>query len=684
MKFSELLQRCAPIDFEFNGTKEARYNLVSVALDSSVTGLYSDWLHQDQEAKADLRTTLLTLRSYGNVLLAYNVDAEAKALISLGLNPIKFKWIDLQAEWKHLTNHNDRLRYGRHFIDGKIKRTFRREYGDQDDKRPHDRPPMNLLGCTFKMLNVSEEEIKEAYSIKNDLRDFIIKGKNLESRKDEILSYGESDIHELKDILIAMMREYKHLLRGEYDSEELIKEMLWRGESVARAAVISATGYPVNREKVINFKNNIPTLIKDCQEDINSQFPERPPFKWNKKENRYSVDTKAVKEYINESNYSAIWDKTAKGDMSLSLDAFERHYHYRHDFPRDNFGAQFLRWLKLNQSLNGFRPKSVTAKNRDTFFSYYGSDDRAHPYLNSYGAQSSRYQPKATGYLHLKASWMRSLVEPKPGRSIAAIDYGSQEFLLAALMSGDENMIKAYESGDVYLYFAKLAGAVPWDGKKSDYKEERNVFKSTTLGISYQMGAAALARKLSEDTGREFTTQDAYELINKFKNAYPDYQRWIESNEITYVEQGYLKLPDGWYMWGDNDNVRSVGNMPVQGFGATILRKAVQLCQDAGLSPIIVLHDALYVEIASTKLRLLSRFTEYMREAFAFYFAGEKKNLARDLVRLDGNLWGPDVKPGEIDVLGTKFKCERLYVDERGFSQYKQFSKYFIGQSSQN
>ena len=104
--------------------------------------------------------------------------------------------------------------------------------------------------------------------------------------------------------------------------------------------------------------------------------------------------------------------------------------------------------------------------------------------MNIYGAQSSRSQPAATGFLFLKPAWMRSLCQPNRGRAIASFDYGSQEFLISALVSKDKNMLWAYASGDVYLALAKLAGAVPQDGTKSEYKAERDLFKATTLGIS--------------------------------------------------------------------------------------------------------------------------------------------------------------------------------------------------------
>lgn len=658
------------LDFEYRKTHQARFDLVACSVtDGHFTKAI--WLHNDVTAQLKLKNFLLKYRDT-HTLLAFNVDAEGRSLISLGLNPIKFKWIDLQAEWKMLTNHNDTLGYGKQFIDGVFKTTTRKTWGE-DDGRPHDKAPVNLLGCTYKLLGKGSEE---DYEYKEAMRDLIINtvGGFNASQREKILEYCTGDILDLHAIYEAQMKHYKTLLNRK-EMERLPEQQLFRGETVARAALISSIGYPVDPIKVRNFTNNIPHIIKTCQEDINSLFPET--FRWNKKENRYSVNTKKVKEHIQKSKYVNKWARTDKKDLSLSLDAFEEFFSWRHDFPRDNFFAQFLRWLKLNQSLNGFRPKGANAKNKATFFSYYDGQ-RAHPYLNAYGAQSARYQPKATGFIHLKAAWMRSLVEPLPGKAICGIDYSSEEFILAALMSKDVNMIKAYESGDVYLYFAKLAGAVPWDGKKSDYKKERDKFKSTTLGISYQMGAESLANKLTADTGAVHTTGDGYEMINLFADAYPDYHAWIEENEHRYCEDDKLMLPDGWYMFGSNDNRRSVGNMPIQGMGSCILRRAIQLAQDAGLTVILPLHDALYIEFDSDDLSAVDTLEKCMRDAFAWYFKGETREKAHKMIRLDADIWSPDYEVGEFETPGgIKGKKSPIYIDERSGNEYKTFSKYF-------
>ena len=61
----------------------------------------------------------------------------------------------------------------------------------------------------------------------------------------------------------------------------------------------AAIGYPVVKNKVVNFTKNIPNIIRDLQEDINSQFPDMNLFrKTSKKAEKLSFNTKIVKAWI--------------------------------------------------------------------------------------------------------------------------------------------------------------------------------------------------------------------------------------------------------------------------------------------------------------------------------------------------------------------------------------------------
>jgi len=682
--------KIVPIDFEYNTTTEKTLNLVCASFE--VEGkLFEYWLYKDLGAYSKLKNHILKLRNEGFIFVAFNVVAEGQSFISLGIHPAKCKWIDLQAEWKMLCNHNHKFMYGKQLLKGKEVITSPPKYGTEKTVN-NSRPPQNMAGMVYKLLNVKIDT-----EHKDKIRDLIISNdsEKIIANKKAIMDYCTSDIKYLSKCWGIIKTEYHNYFKYSYkyskkQMEDLgltykdnpsnkitLKEVLYRGETVARTALMQSIGYPVNVEKAKNFAKNVPIILKEVQEDINSQFPEMKIFVWNKRENRYSLYQKELKQWAVDT-YGDKWLKTKTDNPSLSLDAFSKQFSYRHDYPRNNLGAQMLRYLKLQQSLNGFRPKSKFTKNRDTFFTFVGSDSRVRCYLNPYGAQSGRYQPKATGYLMLKPAWVRSLIEAPKGRAIIGMDYSSQEFLVSALLSNDKNMIEAYRSGDVYLYFAKLAGAVPWEGARKDYAFERDVFKSTVLGISYLMGHESLALKLTEDTGKLHTSEDSKSLISKFNKAFSDYITYTDSVYFYYTIRKFMKLADGFLMFGDNQNRRSVCNVPSQGMGSCILRKAIQLAQDAGLMVIMPLHDALYIECDSDKVKesvLLLR--DCMVKAFGFYF--EQSKLAEELIRVEADVWSQDFKDEIVNysIEDVEVKQQKTYVDGRAKKEYERFSKYF-------
>lgn len=688
-----MTKKYACIDFEYNGTSEEKLNLVCCSISfSNVDPVLEFWTHRDESERIRLVKAIKDLNDMGYIFLAFNVVAEAHSFISLGLDPTDFQWLDLQVEYKMLLNHNHEYMYGKQLYNGQVKKTSppkNKWQWTEEEKRAADnsKPQKSLASCLYKLLGIIVDT-----DHKNEMRDIIIRAnyEEIEANKKPIQDYCTSDTKYLFPAWLKVIEAYRKHLSSviviEKDGEKIekegyrptIEEVLYRGESAARTAKMISLGYPVNVDKVRKFAASVPDINKEMCEDINSQFEEgKKPFRWNNKEQRYSKQIKLWKQWIGESDYADTWMRTKKEAYSTSIDAFEKQFSWRHEYPRGNFFAQVMRYLKTQRSFNGFIPKSANAKNKETFFDSLGSDGRVRAWLNPYGSQSARFQPKATGFLPLKASWMRSMIEPKKGRAIASIDYGSQEFLIAALISKDMNMIDAYKSGDVYLYFAKLAGAVPWDGKKEDYAAERNLFKSTTLGISYNMGALGLSKKLTDDTGREVTEKEAQELINKFELAYPNYKKWIGDLRYTYDNYSRcIKLPDGWIMFGDNDNKRSVSNVPIQGFGSCILRQAIKNSQNSNLDIIFPLHDALYSEYLSQDFSAIDLLAESMKKAFVYYFDDDMKEHA-SLIRLDANVWSPDYEDGYFTTpKGLHVKSQKIYIDERSVSEYERFKKY--------
>jgi DNA polymerase-1 len=660
------------LDFEFSKTKEKDLNLVCCSTTVVGPDFHEEkdwWLHQCSLSYEMLKYYLQA--HVDKTFFAYSVEAEARSMLSLGIDVLKHKWVDLFIEYRMLKNHNHDLMHGLQLIDGKVKRTF--PYGEKGKD--------NLGAATYKLLKVIIDTEE-----KDEVRQIIIHGtpEEIEANKERIMRYCRSDITYLPKIRNAIAHYYPKVI-PENKLQYLAVEAQRRGNYAARTAKMLEVGYPVNTEWLYNFAGNVPQVLEACQRDINRQFPERPPFRWNKREQRFSLHEAVVKDWI-KSKHGDDWEKTDGGGVSLALDAFTKKYTYAHEYPDGHMGAQMVRYLKLKQAMNGFNPNA----DKNIFHSL-GDDGRVRPYFNPYGAQSSRTQPASTSFIFLKPAWQRALVQPRPGKSIGDLDYSSEEFLLSALCSKDRKMLEAYKSGDVYLAFGKMIGWIPQSGTKKSHKFERDVCKSLVLGLSYLMTKYGLAHKLTEDTGKLFTEDEAQELVEQFEETFSDFADWRAELIATYGDEGHIRLPCGWYMFGDNDNFRSVGNVPIQGLGACIMRKAVELAQDAGLTVIFTLHDAIYIEYDTGDYSALDTLKRCMEEAFVFYFEGEMKEAAK-MIRVEGNTWGEEFPEARlfqdeegkwrletssiVTPAGMKTTCSKVFIDERAPREFALFSRY--------
>lgn len=682
------------LDFEFNCTTHEEVNLVScVTHDTKTKKTRKFWLHRSPQEQDKLRKHLEQYQ----VIIGYACVAEARSFYALNLDPLQFKWIDLFLEYRMLSNHNDKLNYGKQLVDGKVKTVQKPkpkwERTEQDSKTGF-KPTHSLAEATFKLTG----QIRDTKE-KDECRKLILSNPKrfTEEERERILAYNAEDVEFLPNLWEAMKIEYEELMAAhnqDLDWEEYWEEALWRGRYSAHTAIMESIGYPINYDATKNFSRQIPAILSECQADINEQF--KPggiaevaarlkgeefmpimPFKWHPKTATYSWNQKATREWLKFHGYHHDWMETDGGQLSLSLEAFEQKFQYKHDYQAGNFGAQMVRFLKLKQSLYGFADSQ--GGKRKSFWDSVGPDKRVRPYMNIYGAQSGRSQPAATGFMFLKPAWMRALVQPADGYFLAGIDYGQQEFFLAALLSEDEKMVEAYLSGDPYLFMAKEAGVIPPEGTKETHARERDLMKSTTLGILYMMTKYGLSDKLTADSGEYYSEEQAQDLIDTFESLFPVFTDWRQNLIAAYEEyKEPITTLDGWKIWSDNDNPRSVGNVPVQGAGASCMRGAVDYAVAAGCRVIFTLHDAIYIEGKIGQEDHIVRLHKAMRKGFAEHFEGTRFEEAAKKIKLDPKAWGnhfPD--KGEITVGGIKVPVSKIHIDPRALSDYNKFSKYF-------
>ena len=226
-----------------------------------------------------------------------------------------------------------------------------------------------------------------------------------------------------------------------------------------------------------------------------------------------------------------------------------------------------------------------------------GPDGRNRTGIMPFRARTGRNQPSNAKFIFGPSRWLRSLIKPEPEMAIAYIDYGQQEFGIAAALSGDMAMADAYHSGDPYLAFGKQAGAIPPDGTKASHSAERAQFKQCVLAVQYGMGAEALATRIGQPVDM------AKRLLRLHRETYPAFWRWSEAAVDRAMLLGRLETVFGWpiHVGPSADpargaNARSLANFPCQAHGAEMLRLACCMLVEAGIGLCAPVHDAVVIE----------------------------------------------------------------------------------------
>jgi hypothetical protein len=221
-----------------------------------------------------------------------------------------------------------------------------------------------------------------------------------------------------------------------------------------------------------------------------------------------------------------------------------------------------------------------------------GRDGRNRASLWPFSSSTGRNLPKGSEFIFNLASWVRGLIRPEPGRALAYLDYQSQEYAIAAYLSGDPRMIAAYESGrDPYLELGRQIGMVPDDATKKSHPEARKVLKAVVLGTQYGQGAVGLADRIGWPVPR------ARRLLDEMWATYPRLRKWLDGAVDCAMLRGRLHTCFGWeVLTHPATRVTSLMNFPIQAHAAEMLRWACSLATDRGLLVNCPVHDALLVE----------------------------------------------------------------------------------------
>lgn len=221
-----------------------------------------------------------------------------------------------------------------------------------------------------------------------------------------------------------------------------------------------------------------------------------------------------------------------------------------------------------------------------------GPDGRLYAAPKPFMTFTGRAAPSTSEFLFLGPKWLRSLLQPLSGHTLLEFDWSNQEYAIAAALSQDQAMMAAYDAGDPYLEFAKLAGAVPASATKDSHPSERSAYKIVSLAVLMGMGGGSIGRQ----TGTGYF--GGCELLRKHKAAFPRFWQWSDAVAATGAAARDIETAFG-LIYNPRDpsqfKPRTARNFLLQSTGSDMLRVAVLLLEEAGIQVIATIHDAVLV-----------------------------------------------------------------------------------------
>jgi hypothetical protein len=242
-----------------------------------------------------------------------------------------------------------------------------------------------------------------------------------------------------------------------------------------------------------------------------------------------------------------------------------------------------------------------------------GRDGRNRVFLNPYGSVTGRNQPSNSKFLFGSARWVRSFIKPPEGHAVAYVDWKTQEVGIAAALSGDAKMWEDYNTGDIYMAFAKRAGLAPDTATKTTHGDVRSVCKRVVLGLGFGLTYIGLALQLGCKQER------ARQLVQLHEESYRTYHTWANQQSMAGALGVPLRTPFQWerrIKAGGKCNLRSLKNFYMQGTGAEMMRVAACMLTEAGISVCAPIHDAFLIEATiENATRDIAATTQIMSDA---------------------------------------------------------------------
>lgn len=385
-----------------------------------------------------------------------------------------------------------------------------------------------------------------------------------------VLDYCGSDVECLENLLRAMMPTLE------------LPYALFRGRYTKAVARMERVGIPVDHELYEHVIQNRELLKSRLIANFETQHGPSPYVRNGRGTHVFSF--RKLEAYLAGLGLLPVWEKTPKKRLTTREE-------YWQEMARKHTVLQPL--ADLVKRFGDLRQFGLTI----------GSDGRARYPIMPFKADTGRNQPKAKQFLFAQSSWTRGFVKPTPGYAVAYIDWHAAEFAIAAQLSQDPAMQRAYDSGDPYLGTAISMGFANAGATKQTDGMIRDVFKVWLLSAQYGATANSLVDRLSAELAEKIPNPHALveEFLEKHRRIYSRYWQWAEAHVELFIHETHME--ESLFGWRHHLNtqlkdwqIRNQSlNFPMQSTCAEVLRWACVYATEDGTEVLAPVHDALLV-----------------------------------------------------------------------------------------
>lgn len=614
----QLFERAIAIDTEYHatGSKIDRvYCIAACRMDKSK--IFSQWCEEGKGATLKEISEYLCIKN--PIFICHGLEiAERRAFLSLHDIPDAYDWIDTYILARAVENTACTSRAA---------------------------PSFSLMSMCSKHLHI---DIDGAY--KKAMQDLCIHDCT-KGHEDSILQYCVEDTQYLHDLACTLITEHALALDasvkvGMYEKKNMVERALEITRSVIEFSQIADKGLPVSADRVQRLKEHASEYVDKKVSKISCKYPGLYRIERGKKVQDQNAVQKYMKECVDKFNLFD-YPRTSTGRLSTSTKDLERFFANRCDC----FGYDLLFLSKSTSHLKG-----ITGK-KDSWLKNYDPEHKRIYYqtLKPFGATTGRCTPQASeGFIPAWDKTLQGLLDPPPGKWLVELDFTAEETFIQAGLYHDGELMRVYQSKDIYLYYCALAGVIPVQEfndlskaeLKEKYREIRGKFKALILGNSYGAGVPRLAEASglnAKDAGK-FKTRIDRALCASVQGKAALTKKIAAARGIAFL--------DGWTIrtapreGEDAPSQLSIGNSPVQGLGAAILRAAVHaLMTDPSTrraSLVATVHDAVWMEISEGDYDVITAASEIMRTTADRLCGATGMRVGEPQIIRHGELWTPD------------------------------------------